>query len=386
MASKNVLNIDKEYGRISAFGEQLTAEYTPLAAWTFSYSVNEDFVTVIEENGGTVTHDGAFAVLNSGSNPAGVAGICTKAALRYIPRVGGKCAFTHYFNTPQADNLAFTGCGELENGLFFGYSGTEFGAFIVNDSVFTFYPQSEWTHRGNLDDDFSPQRLNVFQIQFQWLGGGEIRFYIENKEVGAFLLVHLVQIANTGQDVSIQNPTLPISSYVINNGNTTPVELRTPSGSAGLEGRKNDGLLSTPRFVSAIQAGITTERPVLSIRNKAVYEGKENTTRLKPIKASLVTVGAGSVIFTVYKNGVLTGESFADVDTDRSPAELDIAATLLTGGTAIDGDAIAAGGRASINLSEITVFVTAGETLTITASSIGGSVTLLGTLVFENQF
>jgi hypothetical protein len=388
MASKNVLNIDKEYGRISAFGEQLVAEYFPLAAWTFSYNVNEDFVTVIEENGGTVTHEGAFAVLNSGTDPNGVAGIRTKAALRYIPRVGGKGAFTHYFNEPQENNLAFTGVGELENGLFFGYDGTEFGVFVVNDSVFTFYPQTQWTHRNNLDEDFTPQRLNVFQIQFQWLGGGEIRFFIENKEVGAFLLVHLVQIANTGTDVSIQNPTLPISSYSINNGNTIPVIVRTPSGSAGIEGRPNDVVLTTPGHVqaeldNADQAGA----PILTLRNKSTYEGKENTVRLKMVDFAASTTGSRPVFVTAIKNATLTGASFSDVNAGRSPAEVDTSATAITGGTFVGGFALGERGNNDQDLSKLALFLTAGESLTIFGrTATGGTNDFLATLTYENQF
>ena len=46
-----------------------------------------------------------------------------------------------------------------------------------------------------------PTKLNVFQINFRWLGAGQIRFSIENPLNGDMIVFHEIRYANNYDDV-----------------------------------------------------------------------------------------------------------------------------------------------------------------------------------------
>jgi len=66
-----------------------------------------------------------------------------------------------------------------------------------------------------------PTKGNVYQIKYQWLGFGMIRFFVENPETGKFALVHKIKYANANTEPSIDDPSLPLLLEVINTANTT---------------------------------------------------------------------------------------------------------------------------------------------------------------------
>ena len=336
------------FSGVTAFGEQKVAEYRALAAWEFPYNISVLNYVTVEENGGTVSHDSSFAVLQTSAAADGKAELLTRRQMRYQPGIGGIVRFTAIYDTPVADSIQQVGYGNETDGMFFGYIGTVFGIIRISGGVTTFIPQSEWSE--DVFGAFSPQKLNVYQIQFQWLGGGELRFYIESPGFGVMKLVHRIQYANSAIDVSIRNPSLPIQAKVENTGNTSNLTLKTPSASAGLEGNPDNRTLKAIQSADDVKAVSTTLIPIVSIRNPVTYEGLTNRLSIQPLWSYFTNVGVNQAIatFRILLNPTLTDPVWSQLVPGGAPAEADISATAITGGQQVT--AITAGQNDTVQL------------------------------------
>ena len=354
----------KKIRLLSAFGELKTAEYTIQAQWKFPYNINTDMV----KPSGDVVHSGAFAVLTAAAGLS--ASIETRAACRYQPGVGGLVMFTAIFDDGKPETSQAVGLGSSLDGLAFGYIGEEFGAIIRSKGVTTFTPISEFTHHSNIPQGFDPSFLNVYSIQYQWLGAGEIRFYIEDPKLGGFVLVHEVRYAGKYKDVSIDNPSLPLAASCRSWGSNS-VTLKTPSGSAGIEGRQDGETTSTPYGAEAIKT-VTARVPVISGLNQETYLTKPNSIRVRPLLISWATDGNKSVTFKLIANPTLTGSNFQSQG-DNTPVLVDTASTAISGGRVLTSWVGAKVDSGIFPAKDLPLFLTPGETFSITAESASAS-------------
>ena len=237
----------------------------------------------------------------------------------------------------------------------------------------TFTAQSSW----NGDDVFDGNgasgvtldstKGNVYQIKYQWLGYGAIFYFIENPNTGAFELVHTDRYANANTSPSISNPTLPLCAAVKNTTNNTDMVLRTVSISGFIDGIQKDlGIRNTESKISANTT--TNEIPILTIRNKSVYQGRLNRTRIELVGFGFETdLTSKSAIFRVYRNAILTGSpSFTDEDTNTSVVEFDAAATGISGGDLLESEVLAKVDSETIQLRPLEEILRPNEQLTVT--------------------
>lgn len=92
---------------ISAFGEQLVAELTPICGWTFAYNVNTDMVKTTVTGSGTVTVDAGRAKLSTGAAINSSAKVETLIPLRYITGMGALARFTAVFAAQKAGSQQY---------------------------------------------------------------------------------------------------------------------------------------------------------------------------------------------------------------------------------------------------------------------------------------
>ncbi len=204
-----------------------------------------------------------------------------------------------------------------------------------------FIPQSEWggdrldgsgpLAKNPSEVTLDPTKGNVYQISYQWLGFGQISFFVENPSTGDFILVHRIEYANANILPSVNNPTLPLSAAVVNTGNTTNRTTKIGSMSGFIEGK--DGDLGLIKATSVAQVAVAASIvPLISIRNKFAYQGKQNRVK---VELNLLTVSndAKDIIVRAILNPVLTGASFSDISTNTSVMTEDVTATVCSGGT-----------------------------------------------------
>ena len=363
----------------TAFGELQVAELTPMAGWTFAYNVNADLVISTVASGGTVTGADGFAVLTTDAAIDSSAKIETKLPVRYIPGQGALARFTAIFTTGIVGSTQIIGIGATDDGLFFGYNGATFGVMRRAGGVDTWTPFAEWSNGisgGNAIwlNLIDWTKGNVFQIQFQWLGFGEIRFSVENPQTGEFALVHRIRYTNTATTTSLRNPTLPIMAEVANTTNDSAIVLKTPSAMGFCEGKIVDPSpphpLALPRVRVAAKAAITTEANVLTLRSPATWKTKANRIRAQLGVLSVATDGTKPAIIRLVRNTTLGGApNFADHSADTSPIEFDTAGTTLTGGTVVFAVTLDKTDAQQFDLREWSLFLNPGETITVSAQS-----------------
>lgn len=349
--------LDLATSRQSAFGEQIVVQETPITQGTFEYTVdNEKITTNTAAGSGSVTQADAMALCATGLNASSSAFLRTKQGLKYRSGQGAVDKFTARFPVAASDNIVLAGLADevgssatFKNGLAVGYNGsTTFGFHrFTNDSV-TSVPQSQWDDpldgSGASGMTLNPLKLNVFKIQYQFLGAGSIQLYIEadasaKKHLrGLFILVHQINYTNLNNNPHLYNPNLYHSLYVANQTTAQNVFLYSASFMLAVQGKHNIGNLQQPHQSSGLisKSGITNEIPLFTVRNKSTYASKTNYIDSWLLRAMVqIEVNASSNLAAIrlVKNATLGGSpSWSDLNTTDSVLEIDTSASSLSGG------------------------------------------------------
>ena len=365
----------------TAFGELQVAELTPMAGWTFAYNVNADLVTSTTTGSGSISGASGFAVLSTGAATDSSAKIETKLPLRYIPGQGALLRFTAIFTEGLAGSTQIIGVGDDTDGLFFGYNGATFGVMRRYNGTDDWTPVTEWDNRGwgtRWIDSLDWTKGNIFQIQFQWLGFGELRFFIENRDTGGFESVHNIEYAGLNTTTSLLNPTLPVMAQVINTTNDTAIVMQTPSAMAFCEGRVDNPPpphpLALRRVVTASKAAVSTQANIVTLSNQATWQTKTNRIRSQLRTLSVATDGTKTAVIRLTRDTTLGGSpSYSDYNANTSPVQYDTAGTTLTGGTLLFAATLDKVDAQIFDLSAEGIFLAPGEKITVSAQSSSGT-------------
>ena len=483
----------------SAFGDLVVAENTPQVQLQFPYNINEELVsTQINNAAGSVTITDNMATVSTGASANSLAAVFSRKTVRYRPGTGIMIRFTAVFSAGVANSTQLIGFGQTEDGLFFGFNGTNFGVLrrsagathiekftvttgavtasgnititldgddkliavtsgdstaevarkikatdfsqvgdgwkvfiggsviefvsfingvragsftftdtdttgvvIANTTILTgvstgetFTNQTAWSEDvmdGGGENNPSGMNLdpttgNVYAIQFQWLGYGPIRFYVDDNEVGDFVEVHRIKYANDAVVPSIRNPSLPLCVEAINTSNTSDIIIKSSSLAGFVEGR--DPPNGATHSEENTKTNITTaENAILTIHIDPVFQGAKNRAAIRPLVATVAADGNKLATFRVYINAVLGGSpSFSAHNADTSVISVDTATTTITGGDQLTSIQIAKAGNGEIDLSALNIEMEPGDSLTVTGVfATGGSGELSASVTWKEE-
>lgn len=475
------ISVRDEMG-LSAFGEKIVVEETPIVQPSFIYNVNSQQMESRLNNGGAISQANSMAVATTGASANAKAEMRSLIPLKYDNGQGAVAKFTGLFTTGKVGSEQFVGVGGSEDALGFGYDGADFGllhrhngvqeirqliittaavtangdititldgdaqavtlvqndtveviarkivaedwaavgtgwdAFVSGDTVqfisfetgalagaFTFVdtdttgaaaaagvteilsggdPTDDWVKQadwnvdkmdgsngpGNLSEvTLNPTKLNVYKVQYQYLGAGAIELFVEDPSSGMLIKVHVIQYANANTVPSFGNPTLPLNMYAQNVANATSMITKTGSMAAFTQG-KIDKFAGIPGSATVSKAayGGTTEAPILTIRNKPVFQTKQNKVRIELTSAFIDTDGTKAAIFRFYKNSTLNDNAaFTDVGVNTHVTEFDIACDDFTAGTLVEAVQIAKVDRDTLSDILGRIQLSPGEILTV---------------------
>jgi hypothetical protein len=148
------------------------------------------------------------------------------------------------------------------------------------------------------------------------------------------------------------------------------VTLRGASGGAFVEGPVT--FLGAQFAVTATKAiGAGTETPVLTLRGSTVYQSRLSTAQIQIDRFSVACDGTKTVNFKVYKNGALVAPQFARVNAATSSADYDSSATgfSIGSGAQVYSFSVAKTGNNTETVTDLALFLQAGDILTVTAYS-----------------
>ena len=252
-----------------------------------------------------------------------------------------------------------------------------------------FIAQSSWNGdvmdgTGSSGITLDPTKGNVYQISYQWLGFGQICFFIENPATGDFVLIHRIEYANANIIPSVDNPTLPLSAMVVNTGNTSNLTVKLGSMGGFIEGKEPDlGLLKSASIATVAVAA--TEIPLISIKNKFDYQGKRNRVRVR-INVLGISNDSKDIIILAHLNPTLTAASFSDISTNTSVMAVDTSATALSGGAEIFSVSLNKDESDNIPLKEYDFKLNPGDILTFAGISIAAGTTVSVSVNWKELF
>jgi len=232
----------------------------------------------------TITLDGVVFTV------AVTAGTTTHCATEISDRVNG---YTGWL-VEQVDNTVVflaNGLGAKSGTFSMSSSGTgtlAAGTFSAKQTgvaqTENWYYQDEWNVDvldGSLDPITNPSgmlldptKLNIYQIQFRWLGAGMLTFSVEDQITGQLVPVHIVHYVNQHTVPHLDNPSFKIGYVAASAGSTTDLVVRGASMMGAIEGDVRQNELN--RSFSASKSSLNTTGTVyhlMTIRNPLVTIG-----------------------------------------------------------------------------------------------------------------
>ncbi len=384
-------------GFVSVFGDKIAEGREDYINVAFQYGIPDIAVTSTAMGNGFVTTFSSMAVIRTSGAVGDEAAIVTKRNLRYRAGHEGYAFYTSAFTGDIAANTTqWIGLFDDENGAATGYNGTEFSVLFRSHSSDTIIAQSDF-NRDKLDGTgpsgftIDPTKLNVFRISYGWLGVAPYSFQVLSPS-GEWILFHVIELPNTRTIPSVENPILPVKAEVSDPSGGNVLELRTASWNAGIIGSPSNAghrYFSTSNQV--IIAG--TELHMLTLRNRSIYQGKNNR-----VEARIALFGGGSIqnaneitLLRLRQNATVTGTSFTDINTENSIMEVSTAGTFSagTGFEILIRPSHTRGngpGGEFIPEADFEIILLPGDTITITGESLSGSTAAIALISWEERF
>lgn len=389
---------------LTSFGDLRTAELSPQFQGSFEYTVdNTDLNTNTEVNGGTVTQANGMGVMSTSTTTASTALFSSKQHARYRSGLGAVVRFSALFTTPVATTEQYIGLADeigssaaFKNGYMIGYDGTTFGLHrFQNDSKIS-VNQTAWDDpldgTGPSGMTLDQTKLNVFFIQYQYLGAGPIHLFVEMPD-GQSMLVHTIQYPNLFTEPSTHNPNFHYMMWVNNAGTTSDLILKSASYSYFVEGKTDLIELHQPINASGKveKTSVSTEVAIFTIRNKSIYASKTNFI-------DILILGAGASIdaaaannlgaVRIVKNATLGGvPAWSNINTTNSVIEIDITGTTVSGGKELGAGLLSGQNDAlRVPIVQDKVILNPGDTLTIAGSSAPNNATIDAQMTWRELF
>lgn len=194
--------------------------------------------------------------------------------------------------TDQVDNtIVFlaNGLGPRSGTYSFSSTGTGTLATGTFSTITTGVAQTEnWTYQSDFNVDkldgtgpsgmtLAPEHLNVYQINFRWLGAGEIRYAIENQLTGEMVFFHREHYVNQNNTPHLAQPSFKIGYVAYNTGAGAAASSVTVTGASmmgAIEGTIFQNELNRSAHMAATTLASGSIHHLMTLRNPYVTNGK----------------------------------------------------------------------------------------------------------------
>lgn len=245
---------------------------------------------------------------------------------RYQPNRGHVYSNSTIIPNPNDNAVEDFGLFTDTDGVFFRvHTDGKLYACIQSDGVLVH--QDEIKFPSSFDRqplDYS--KGNVYDIQYQWRGAGNYRFFAGNPETGRIELIHEIKNLNKLTNLTIQNPSLPAAFRVTSLGDAGEIQ----SGCVDVTSEGGDDRHEQYQSAGVDNKSVSgTDVPVLIIHSPDQINGRMNTVDGRLARISGASDKRG--IFKLWSTrnpAAFTGASFNTLG-GGSYIEYDIAATAI---------------------------------------------------------
>ena len=236
--------------------------------------------------------------------------------------------------------------------------------------------QSSWNRKTSPFDGFDPTKLNLYKIQFGYLGAANINFFIYNPNNENFVLVHSIEWANNYNISNIGKPNLKIGWTSASLGSSgTNLIVTGVSASIMLEG---DEVIKNNTFADSdiVTSVGTSYVPLITLKNRIIYGDKYNLGKIFPLRISIDNEHNKGLIIQVLRNTTLGGTiNYNYVNEFNSIALIDKTATSLSGGDLIDAFTVPSNSDVILDLTILKTELLPDDIFTISARTISATAT-----------
>lgn len=285
--SLSVLNTNKTPLGFDAWGRNKTITDFSLFHGVFTYNVPSTkwvkYENSLEVATSTqMTSNFGKLVVNSGLNSAYIR---SRRHPRYQPNRGHLYSSSCFLPSPQLLGERNFGIFTQENGVFFRLKNGVLYAVVRTKNATV----QEQQYLINVPDTCDLSKGNVYDIQMQWRGVGNIYFFINQQ------LVVSVDYLGTLDELSISNPALPIAFESINGGD----EVELYCGCADVTSEGGSRVVKQYRSVTSGETSLSVaEQPVIALTISETIGGSINTRDI--ILQSLEGYCDGAALLRVY--------------------------------------------------------------------------------------
>lgn len=381
VSGSNPMVVEMGGASVSAFGDLITSENTPLIQLDFVYGINTQTGTSTIVTTGVVDTNASRLRIQTGTGAAGSGVFNSKKSARYRAGQGVTARFTAAFNAGVASSVQTVGIGTAADGYFFGYNGVAYGILHRNNGSETWILQTAWngdkcSGTGTSGFTLAPAFGNVYQIRYPYLGYGAITFWILNS-TGRWILCHTIQYPNTTATTQLSNPNMYFYAQAVNTGSTTNLTIYCGSVGILLSGVRS--YASFPKWAyDNNKSTVTAETNLFSLKNCTTYNGVTNFGQLR---INSISVGSSAInAITVIRLRIgatlggtatyaavsgTTADNGVTITSGSSIASANTVHTTATGGTYIYNLSLSGAGTAVIDLTPFDIFIAPTEILTI---------------------
>lgn len=334
--------LGKDFGS-DAFGRLRVSDTYTLGDYRHVYAIDPEFYNVTSGVGATTVFisNKACVDLVSGISTNGYCIHQTRKYHHYLPGKSQQIFSSFTFGSAKTNVTKRSGYFDDKDGIYFEQQGDGTLSFVIRSYATGVVSerrvtQSQW-NKDKLDGsgpsgyNLDLSKIQLFICDFEWLGAGGVRcgFAINNENI----LAHQFENSNTIDSVYMTNPSLPIRCEVRNTGTVgaagsfSQVCATVMSEGGYIESGREWSHTISPRTVS-----VGSTLPVLMIKLKNTYLGKQNRANVNLVNLSVFTSG-GNVKYEVVKypsNSLLTSSGTWVSKNDNSAIEYNQTSTVVT--------------------------------------------------------
>lgn len=250
---------------------------------------------------------------------------------------------------------------------------------------------NNWTYQGSFNIDnldgtgpsnmvLRSQYLNVYQINFRWLGVGEIRYAIEDDSNGDMIFFHHEHYTNRNVVPHVAQPSFKIGYISANFGTNTNATVIGSSIMGAIEGEIKQNELNRSSSVNKTTLSQNQTHHLLTIRNPYVTNGKSgalngnyviNTKEIILKDVSVATQGNDpAILYMFFEASSFTGtHNYFSQPKDNGMISTTEGTIDTTIDTAIGRFVTAINGQASYPLRDFRVTIPPGSSVSFAINS-----------------
>ena len=214
-------------------------------------------------------------------------------------------------------------------------------------------------------------KLNVFSINFRWLGAGISQFAVEHPDTGAMMFFHKIHWTNRNTRPWCDDPGFKLTYTAYNIGGSEAASISGASMAGFVEGVLTRNNYTRSYSLQKSSLASNTVHHIFSMKNPLVYNGSLNTKEIVIQDVSIATQGNDPVQVYVFFNAALaTGNHIYN----RLPEAAAVISTEtgtinLANYTAVASFIVGLNGSQQYDLTPYRIVIPAGQTVTLAVRS-----------------